>query len=131
MKVTKEMRKAFKNGKDLIVKNFQGYSELQVKLSETITFKTDEKSTSSTLDGTFIEMYVKEDVLATLYHLTKVDDELNFTMRTNNNNYITDAGLFNDELCITLIRKEKVIIKSMVIAASVCPDNSARSIMTF
>ena len=69
-----------------------------------------------------------DGALPAMYEILKPGDEICFRARTNNNQYQDRANLFNDELCLTVKRKDRVIIKSLVIDSSCCPDNTARAI---
>jgi hypothetical protein len=75
--------------------------------------------------------------------IVRPGDSLHFHARTNGNGYLDAAvipagklehhtfgysELFNDELCVSIMRKAKTIVRDMVLAHSICPDNSARAI---
>lgn len=71
--------------------------------------------------------------LAALRALVKAGDELHVYARANNNQYMDEAGLFSDELLVTVLRPNgentaKVILHEFVLAHSQCPNNSARAI---
>lgn len=56
------------------------------------------------------------------------NDKIKIYARDNFSDCIRDAGLHNDELIISIFRKDKCIVRDMVITASVCPNNTARAI---
>jgi hypothetical protein len=64
--------------------------------------------------------------------LARPGDRLYVRAYNNNNEYVTNAGLFHDECSIAIIRtnsrgRDKTIV-DLVVADSICPNNSARAI---
>jgi hypothetical protein len=60
--------------------------------------------------------------------ILRVGDKVTFNADENNNQYMRDAGLHNDQLYVSVIRNDKQILSRFVIRSSQCPDNSARAI---
>jgi hypothetical protein len=74
----------------------------------------------------FWEVYPQE--LIALNLILRKNDEIRFYAEENNNQYLTDAGLFNDELVCSITRNGKQIVKRMMLIWSCTPNNSARAI---
>jgi hypothetical protein len=58
--------------------------------------------------------------------MIRPDDKVIFHARVNGNRYTEDSELFVDEFAVNIVRKDKVIVRDMVLASTICPDNTAR-----
>ena len=130
MIITKEFKKALKTMENLAIRLNNEYVTVEFSKGYTakkrITFEA--KQSIENNKSFFYNMGCQNDILPILYNILKLNDKIVFRSRVNNNGYLDKAGLFNDELCISVYRKDKLIIKDMVIDWSICPDNSARAI---
>ena len=63
-----------------------------------------------------------------LLSLCRNGDRVEFHYRTNNSDLLRDAALFNDELCMSIWRKDKKIANDIVIIQQTSKNNSARPV---
>ena len=65
--------------------------------------------------------------LQALQYIIKENDKIKITMYDDNGSDITNtAGLYRDELHVTIKRKEKYIVKDFVLTVEISKDNTAR-----
>ena len=60
--------------------------------------------------------------------LLRVGDTLSFKAEPNNNQYMNDASLYNDQLTVRITRNGHSVLDRYVVTSSQCPNNSARAI---
>lgn len=130
MIVTKEFKNGLKKMESLIVRLDEEYCtvELLKGHSDQTRLSFESKQTILNNKSFFYLMYCKYDTLPMLHGLLKLNDEIVFRSRTNNSQILDEAELFNDELCISVYRKDKLIVRDLVIDHSICYNNSARAI---
>lgn len=75
--------------------------------------------------------FQQSNTVGALRYILKKGDILRIYTYKNGTQYLKAAGLNYDQLCISVERKNKMIIPRMVIASSLCPNNSARAIKPF
>jgi len=148
MKVSKELIRDLKKAEDAVIRIGNGGTDLSltyrekkngrgwIKPEREVVYK-DENVFVSSFDhdfepsrATWVLLYSNQcDNLQLLATMLRPDDELYFFARADNNNdYVRNAGLHNDELCAQVRRKEKLIVHRYVIDTQICANNSARNI---
>jgi hypothetical protein len=76
----------------------------------------------------FTDIFAGESTIPVLYHILKMDDQIAFLARSNSNQHLERAELFNDELLISVWRKGKRIINNYPLMAEIGPNDSVRAI---
>lgn len=130
MIVSKEFKKALRKMESLIVRLDGEFCTVELTKGHTdqtrVTFESKQRILNDR--SFFFIMYCQDDILPMLHGLLKLNDEIVFRSRVNNSPLLDENKLFNDELCISVYRKDKLIVRDLVIDHSICYNNSARAI---
>ena len=135
--VTKEFKKALKVNQSMVVRLYGRTAEMTLRPAERWTSKNPMLHTQTKIEweqanntetALFSMLYCDQDLFPVLHSMLKVGDQISLHARENNNGHITDANLHHDELCISVMRKDRLIIRNFPIAWELTPNDSCRAI---